>query len=232
LRDQITLLTNRLDSFNDNLQKLLGKKESLEKSIQNKQKEEEKLLKDQDILNKAKKLLELFVKGTEVRIREYIEPTVTEALHFIFSQPLYFHIYFVSRRNQVEVDFVVLPSKAKEDEWQECLKNENEDKLKELVDSYKDIFFNCGGAISEVLGLILWLLLAEFLNIKGPICFDEPTSMVHEVYASKVGMFIKSLSERFNRQIIYVTHSQAMASAANKVYEVRKINEISILEET
>lgn len=231
MSDQITLLTNALDSFNDELQKLIGKKESLEKLISNKEKEEKKLLHSQDVLSKAKNLLELFVKGTETRIREYIEPTVTEALHFVFSQSLYFHIYFVSRRDQVEVDFVILPSKETENEYQKYLEENNEDKLKELVDSYKDIEFNFGGAVAEVLGLVLWLLLVEFLNIKGPICLDEPTSAVHEVYASKVGVFIKSLSERFNRQIIFVTHSQAMAASANKVYDVKKLNEISVVEE-
>lgn len=75
------------------------------------------------------------------------------------------------------------------------------------------------------------LVLIELLQIEGPVCLDEPTSAVHEEYAARVGVFIKSLSERFNRQIILVTHSQALAAAANKVYNVVKHNEVSAVEE-
>lgn len=231
MNNQINIITNKLNSSNDKLQKLIGKKEVLENSLKSNQEEEKRLLYLKEIVDKAKILLEVFVKSTETKIRDYIEPTITEALHFIFSQPLYFHIYFVSRRNQVEVDFTILPSHEKEKEYQNYLKNGEDDKLEELINSYKDIVFNFGGSIAEVLGLILQLLLAEFLKIEGVIALDEPTSAVHEIYASRVGAFIKSLSDRFNRQIVYVTHSQAMASAANKVYEVKKINELSVVEE-
>lgn len=231
MSEKIDILSQKITKINNDFQKLLGKKESLINSIEKTRVDEEEYLRLQDIVTKAKTLLELFVKGTETSIKEFIEPTITEALQFIFSQPLYFHTHFIKRRNQIEVDFVIFPNSDKEEEYQKSLKEEDDEKVEELVNSYKDIVFNFGGAIAEVLGLILWLLLAEFLKIKGPIGLDEPTSAVHEVYASKVGVFIKSLSERFNRQILYITHSQAMASAANKVYEVKKIGDISVVEE-
>ena len=71
-----------------------GKRDLLLKNLTSLEKREEELLKEVDIVSKAKDLLEMFVRSTEVRVREYIEPVVTEALNFVFSQNLYFHIVF------------------------------------------------------------------------------------------------------------------------------------------
>jgi DNA repair exonuclease SbcCD ATPase subunit len=214
-------------------QRLIGKRDTILENIDKFRKQENVSVLAADIVSKAKTLLELFVKGTENQIKEYIEPTVTESLNFIFNQNLYFHIVFVTRRGQVEIDFIVISTKEVEEKYQLYLSDNEKYKkeLEELIDSYKDLNFLYGGAIQEVLGLVLRLLLVELLGIKGPVILDEPTSSVHEEYASRVGVFIKSLSDRFNRQIIYVTHSHALAASADKCYEVKKVDEISIVEE-
>ena len=231
--ERIKKHSERLSSLRDNVQRIIGKKDSLVENIFKSKQIEENIVENLTRISKAKILLEMFVKGTEVQVREYIEPTVTEALHFIFNQSLFFHIVFVERRGQIEVDFIVIGGQEKENEYQEYLKDleKNRKQFDEFVSEYTDITYLYGGAITEILGLILRLLLVEFLQIKGPIFLDEPTSAVHETYASRVGVFIKSLSEKFDRQIIFVTHSSALASSANKVYEVRKEGVLSIVEE-
>jgi len=215
------------------VQQTVGKRDSLVKDIVKSQRQEEEILLVVDRVTKAKFLLEMFVKSTESQVKDYIEPTITEALNFIFNQNLFFHIVFVSRRGQVEIDFIVLPNREIENQYQTYLTDieKCKEELEDLVSSYKDLNFLYGGAIQEVLGLVLRLLLVELLQIKGPVILDEPTSAVHEEYASRVGVFIKSLSDRFKRQIIYVTHSQALASSADKCYEVKKVNEVSQVEE-
>ncbi len=223
----------KVNKVSNKIQQLIGKRDSIVNNISNSQKQEDKALLDLDRVTKAKTLLELFVRSTEVQIKEYIEPTITEALQFIFKQNLYFHIIFVNRRGQVEIDFIVLPNIEVEKKYQEYLEDTEKYKkeLEELIDSYVDIVYNNGGSVGEVLGLILRLLLIELLQIQGPIVLDEPTSAAPEEYATRIGVFIKSLSERFNRQIIYVTHSKALASAANRVYEITKDKDISKVEE-
>uniref|UniRef100_A0A7C3WNF7 ATPase AAA-type core domain-containing protein n=1 Tax=Dictyoglomus turgidum TaxID=513050 RepID=A0A7C3WNF7_9BACT len=220
-------------SLNNKIYRLVGIRDSLKKDLKSVLDDISEKEKDLSILSKVKRLFEVFIKGMEVQSKKYIEPIVTEALHFIFNQNLYFHIVFVNRRNQIEVDFVVLPNLEKETLYQEYLKDfENyKEEIEEMLSNYSDIAFLYGGAVSEVLGLILRFLFAELLKIEGPIILDEPTSSVHEEYANRVGIFIKSLSERFNRQVIFVTHSQALASSANKVYEVIKDNDVSTIKE-
>jgi DNA repair exonuclease SbcCD ATPase subunit len=220
-------------SLNNKIYRLVGIRDSLKKDLKSVLDDISEKEKDLSILSKVKRLFEVFIKGMEVQSKKYIEPIVTEALHFIFNQNLYFHIVFVNRRNQIEVDFVVLPNLEKETLYQEYLKDfeNHKEEIEEMLSNYSDISFLYGGAVSEVLGLILRFLFAELLKIEGPIILDEPTSSVHEEYANRVGIFIKSLSERFNRQVIFVTHSQALASSANKVYEVIKDNDVSTIKE-
>jgi DNA repair exonuclease SbcCD ATPase subunit len=233
LSDRLDTCVDTISTISDNIQQLVGKRDSLTNNIKRLQKESEKNESKLNIVMKAKILLEFFVKSTEVQVREYIEPTITEALNFIFNQNLYFHIVFANRRGQVEIDFIILPNTKKEEEYQKYILDieKYEKELDEIVVNYKNIVFNYGGAVQEVLGLVLRLLLTELLQIKGPIILDEPTSATHEEYAIRVGIFIKSLSERFHRQIIYVTHSQAMASVANKIYNVTNNDNISLAEE-
>lgn len=224
---------NRLRENLSAVQRAIGKRDTLVETLKQAQQVETSTLVALENTSNAKLLLELFIKSTESQIKEYIEPTVTEALNFIFGQQLYFHIVFVSRRGQVETDFIIISTDAVEAQYQLYLTDTEKYKkeLEELVDDYKDLNFLYGGAIQEVLGLVLRLLLIELLNIQGPVFLDEPTSAVHEEYASKVGLFIKALSNRFDRQVIYVTHSQALAAAADRCYEVKKIDNISVVEE-
>ena len=224
---------NKVNEIVKKVNKVVGRRDELLEHLKSLQISEEDLKVKAFTVLKAKELLELFVKSTENQVKQYIEPTITEALSFVFNQKLYFHIVFVNRRGQVEVDFIVLPSSEVENKYQSYLEDnvKYEDELDTLAKLYSDINYLYGGAVQEILGLMLRLLLVELLGIKGPVFLDEPTSSTHEEYANRVGIFIKSLSERFNRQIIYITHSQAMASAANKVYQVVREKEISQVEE-
>jgi len=229
----INVYKQRVNELRDRTHQIIGKRDSLRENLFKCEDKEKQIVEAGIRVGKAKFLLELFVKGTETQVKEYIEPTITEALRFIFNQHLSFHIVFVTRRGQVEVDFIVLPNEEKEKEYQKYIADLEVHKeiFNAFISNYTDIGFLYGGAVLEILGLILRLLLVEFLSIEGPVILDEPTSAVHETYASRVGVFIKSLSEKFNRQIIFVTHSKALASSANKVYEVIQEDNISRVEE-
>ena len=73
--------------------------------------------------------------------------------------------------------------------------------------------------------------VAEFLKIQGPIFLDEPSSAAGDVYTERLGKLLTSLSERFKRQIIIITHSEKLASFAEKQYLVYKESNISKVKE-
>jgi len=177
---------------------------------------------DLELHTKARKLLELFVKSTEYSIKNYIEPTITEALEFVFSQYLKFHVIFFNRRNQIEVDFVVIRNPDTEKLYQQYILNPdvNEEKIQQISKESRDINYMYGGAINQTISMVLRLVIVELLKIKGPVCLDEPTSMVAEDYNTKLGHLLLSLSKKFNRQYILITHSRSLAAYASKIYQV------------
>ncbi len=226
-------LKNRIDAIQKSLQMLQGKKEMLLSSKEALDKNIATLSKDIDIEEKAKTLLDIFAKSTERDVKKEIEPIVNETLKFVFDQNLFFHLVFVTRRNQIEVDFIIIRDQKVEKDfllWSEDIEK-HEKELNELIESTKNINYMYGGSVNQVVSLILIFSLVELLQIKGPIVLDEPTSMVDETYNSRLGQLIASLSIRFNRQYIFLTHSTALASYANKIYSVKKINHISYVKE-
>lgn len=222
-------LKGRLQQVSDILQQKLGEKNILSSKLFEVQQLLSIMQNEATLYISVRKLLEIFVKSIEGRMRNYIEPIVTEALHFVFDQPLYFHLVFVTRRNQVEVDFIILSGDEAEKVFQLYISNlaEYGEKLELLVKESKNINDTYGGAVNQVLSCILRFVIAELLKLRGPIFLDEPSSAVHPTYAIKLGQLILSLSKKFGRQYIVVTHSKELSSFADVVYEVRQIDGIS-----
>jgi hypothetical protein len=119
----------------------------------------------------VQRLLEVFVKSTEVSVRNYLEPLVTEALDFVFNQGLQFHLLFITRRNQVEIDFILLRDSESEEKYQKYILSPDKfaKQLEALVKETKQLNFMYGGAVNQVIALVLRLILSELLQIQGPI---------------------------------------------------------------
>jgi len=231
------MFETRIKDVSDKLQSLVGERNLLNAQLSDVVTNITNDTHALDVNEHARKLLKLFVKSTEHGIKEYVEPIVTEALEFVFSQYLKFHIVFASRRNQIEVDFVVARNSDMEEQYQEFMKDPvtNTDKIAELVKDATNINYMYGGAINQVLALILRLIVIEMLKVKGPVFLDEPTSMVSEEYSTRLGHLLVSLSRKFNRQYILITHSNALASYASNIYQVtqeNKVSKVSLLEES
>ena len=181
----------------------------------------------------ARSLLELFVRGTEKRIKDYMEPLINTGLFFIFEQPLHFYLHFSERRSQLEVDFVILRNNEQKEEYLKYCEDPDtyEKKLAAFVLEHTEINDTFGGAVNQVLGVLLKFIVAELLKVEGPILLDEPTSMVSEAYAGRLGNLIQSMSLEYHRQYIYITHSASLASCADKKYTVDMANTVSVVEE-
>jgi hypothetical protein len=225
----ITDLVKRLDT----IKKAISYKEAERQLLLKKLRELDLVLTEQEttlsVKKKTHKLLELFVKSTEYRIREYMEPLITEGFTFVFEQDLKFHLYFSSRRNQLEIDFIILRTKAQEDEYQKYIADpvKYHKKMEEFIKAYNNINDEFGGAVNQILGVLLKAIIAEMLHIEGPLLFDEPTSMVSEAYAGRLGKLLSSLSHMYNRQYCIITHSAALAGCGDKKYNVNMVDKVS-----
>lgn len=226
-------IENRISACRDLIQQKIGQRDALVSQRNAAQTLRDASAATLETYSSVRRLLEVFTKGTEIKIRQYIEPIITEALDFVFDQGLQFHLVFVNRRNQMEVDFFILRDEKSEEEFQKYIMDQvaYEKQLEQLVKETKNISDTLGGAVNQVLSCALRFVIAELLKIQGPIFLDEPSSAVHPTYAARLGQLISSLSERFHRQYIVVTHSKELASYADKIYEVSQINGISNITE-
>lgn len=172
--------------------------------------------------NSARALLEILVRSSEEHIKSYIEPIITEALQYVFCKEVFFHVIFAMRRNQIENDFILLRNRDQEVLFQTYVAApaEYEKELEVLIKSSKELDFMNGGAVAQVLAAVLKLTIAELLEIQGPVCLDEPSSAIGAEYTSRFGQLLYSLSRKFNRQIVIITHSDTLASFGDIVYRI------------
>lgn len=120
-----------------------------------------------------------------------IEEIVTSALSVVFDRPYQFRISLEVRGNRPEVDY-----------WLQS---------GEILTQLKPPDYDKGGGVIDVITLALRLAIGELTNLSGPIFLDEVGKHVSAEYAPHVAFFLKEYSEKFNRQIILITHNEALA---------------------
>jgi len=226
-------LSEDYKSLRSDVDKMVGRRDLLVEQRDSSQRELEDVRKGVEIERGVKKLMSVFIRVSESRLQSYIEPIVTDALRFIFQQDLYFHFIFVERRNQIESDFFVIRHSDVEKEYQSLIqdKEANIKKIEQIIKESKDINFMYGGSINQVLAAVLLITLVQFLKIEGPIFMDEPTGMVNEECNARFGQFLVQLSKKFERQIVFATHSNSLTAQADKIYNVSMTGGHSIVTE-
>ena len=86
-----------------------------------------------------------------------------------------------------------------------------------------------GGGVTDVVSLALRLALLELSRPRpeGPVLFDEPGKMISKEYLPNVAEFLKSYAAKTGRQILMVTHHEALADVADKGFNVSQVNGVS-----
>ena len=86
-----------------------------------------------------------------------------------------------------------------------------------------------GGGYVDIVSLALRLALLELARPKpeGPILLDEPAKMVSQEYLPNLAAFLKQYAAKTGRQIIMVTHHEALADVADVGYKVSQQDGIS-----
>lgn len=144
---------------------------------------------------------------TQMRLSEHVSGVVSNALKVVFDDPYEFKVSFVTRRNVTECDLLFV-------------RNEND---MPPLDS-------CGYGAADVASLALrvafWKLDGKSNNC---LILDEPFRQLSLDKQDLASLMIKRLSEMLKLQFIIVTHNEALAQSADKVFKITK-NESSSVE--
>lgn len=158
-----------------------------QEAVDQKQKAEAEL----GINDKVQILLQKTSDFARQQAKNRIEEIVTSALSVVFDRPYQFRISLEVRSNRPEVDY-----------WLQS---------DDIVTQLKPPDYDKGGGVIDVITLALRLVIGELSGLRGPIFLDEVGKHVSAEYAPHVAFFLKEYSEKFNRQIILITHNEALA---------------------
>lgn len=129
---------------------------------------------------------------------------VTKALSTVFEEPIEFIVEFVERRGVSECDL----------------------RLK-IGDDIYDILNEQGGGVADVCSMCLQMAFIMMSQVKRVLIIDEPARHMDSVAQERFILVLQELCKELDFTIIMVTHSQAFADNADKVFKVVKKGGIS-----
>lgn len=201
----VSSVAGHCTTFGYRVDKLKADVRDFEKQVNKREGERDLLLKQLDdeiikqaeaerflaVFDKVQTLLQKTSDYARQQAKARMEEIVTTALTVIFGQGYKFWIELTTRSNRPEADY-----------WLE------RDGIKTQLQPPD---YDRGGGVADVVSLALRLAVAELDKVQGPFFLDEVGKHVSREYAPNVAYFLKEYSQRFNRQIILITHNDALA---------------------
>lgn len=208
-------LTQAHSTLRSRVDQLTGKQQALQDELAKAQ--QSAALAQGDIAD-WQKIQALFGKVSEFareQLTVRVEQTVTAALQAIFKDS---HLEF-------KIELLTLGGKPAA-RWQVVSQYETDGKAVTVAANPEDAR---GGGITDVVSLALRLALLELARPKpeGPVLLDEPGKMISQEYVPNLAEFLRQYAARTGRQVIMVTHHEALADVADVAYQVEQSNGIS-----
>lgn len=134
-----------------------------------------------------------------------LEELVGQALTVVYGKPHRFIMDLVTRSGRPEVDYYLHDGTT-------------------LVQLKKPIYDTGGGKIN-IITIALRLGIDEIVGDTAPFLLDEIGANVDGEAAVNLAFFLKQYAAQFDRQIIFITHNDALADAAEARISVHKNND-------
>jgi len=194
-------LEKKSKELQNNLSALQGQESLLVSQIDSNKAKLLELTHKREIFAKAIEIFALISEVTQIQVKNGMEKIVTYALQYIFGEDYKFKITFDKRGNLTECNFSFISP----------LGVEITDPLEAL-----------GGGIMDVASLALRIALLELHKPKNTsfLALDEPTRNVSAQFIPKCGLFFKEINRKLERQIIVVTHQEALMESADNQIQI------------
>lgn len=101
---------------------------------------------------------------------------------------------------------------------------DNKNKIEGGIESF-------GGGILAIISFIFRIVIMHISKMFPLIVIDENLTFVSHHYQERLSQFIKHISSQFNINVLMISHSPKLNTYADKIYEMKKVNGISKLEE-
>lgn len=192
--------------YRKELERKKGRREQLHSNLEQVELQIKDLNKHSIYCEEAQLIIQDVAQQTQAQLEYHVSELVTLAMSAVFEDPYELKVEFVQRRNRTECDL-----------W-----------FKRDDNFINPMLASGGGAIDVAafaLRVALWSLARPRTN--NTLILDEPMRFLSKVYQPQASAIIKEISNRLEVQIIYVTHSEDLVEAADKVITVKQIKGIS-----
>jgi DNA repair exonuclease SbcCD ATPase subunit len=218
------ILESELAALKNRYQQAQGQRDLLINQRREKESELSAARQDIELWRQVQVLLGKASEFARQQLKTRIEQTVTAALAAIFNDStMKFEIEMSTIGGKPAADWRVvscyeIPAKAGDEDVKISAYT--------VVASPEDAK---GGGVTDVVSLALRLALLELSRPRpgGPVLFDEPGKMISKEYLPNVAEFLKQYAAKTGRQIIMVTHHEALADVADVGYVVKQENGVS-----
>lgn len=195
---------------------LTGREQALQAELAQAQEQASSARADIETWQKVQVLFGQVSEFAREQLKTRVEQTVTAALQAVFEDT----------RLEFKIELKTQAGKPAA-EWQVVSQYNQADGTKATVAANPEDAR--GGGITDVVSLALRLALLELARPKpeGPVLLDEPGKMISQEYIPNLAAFLKQYAQRTRRQIVLVTHHEALADVADVAYRVEQRDGIS-----
>lgn len=195
------------DIYIGKLNKTLGKIESLEQSKSNYEALIEKYEKLLVATEQAQALIQTVAKETQETLVFQINDVVNTALNTCFPDEYEFKAEFEIKRNKTEAKLVFLKNGFEIDPLQAS-----------------------GGGVVDVASLGLRVAAWSLSNNDNVLLIDEGFKFLSRDLQPRMAEILQEISKKLNLQIIQVSHSPDLIENSDKIFVVKKVKEVSVVE--
>jgi len=196
-----------IKNLRDKVTRLQGKRQQLQSFIHETRKNIRVLEVEDEHYQKAVEIVRIVGLETQKQLEFHIASVVTAALKAVFGNEAYeMKVEFVERRNTTECDLFFEKDGRR----------------------YKPMDASGGGAVDVAafaLRVAAWSMKKP--KLRNTIILDEPLRFLSKDLQAKASRILKELSEQLGIQFIIVTHEEELTDAADKIFQVSKINNVS-----
>lgn len=195
------------DIYIGKFNKTLGKIESLEQSKSNYEALIEKYEKLLVATEQAQALIQTVAKETQETLVFQINDVVNTALNTCFPDEYEFKAEFEIKRNKTEAKLVFLKNGFEIDPLQAS-----------------------GGGVVDVASLGLRVAAWSLSNNDNVLLIDEGFKFLSRDLQPRMAEILQEISKKLNLQIIQVSHSPDLIENSDKIFVVKKVKEVSVVE--
>jgi DNA repair exonuclease SbcCD ATPase subunit len=191
---------SKIQDIRNTLEQRKGKRDQIDKEIQDHEKEIKELGRDLRRHEQAREIIREVGMKTQEQLQYHISDITSLALEAVFNDPYELVAEFVQRRNKTECDLYFVRD-----------------------DERMDPLSASGGGAVDVAAFALrvasWSM--ERSRSRPVLILDEPLRFLSTDHQEKASVMIKEISQKLGIQFIIVTHEAILASYADKVFETK-----------